>query len=106
MQALLAPGAEKSITRKIVELSKQMPAGRLVLDVGCGPASWLWGAKLHPVGLDLSFKYTAAFSRAGDLAVTGSAADLPFPDRCFDSVWCIGLLHHLPDSLAQQAVGE
>jgi len=106
MQTLLAPGAERSITRRIIRLTKQMPPGDFILDVGCGPASWLWRAQLHPVGLDLSLKYTIAFRRLGHPAVTGSAAELPFPNQCFDSVWCIGLLHHLPDDMARQAVAE
>jgi ubiquinone/menaquinone biosynthesis C-methylase UbiE len=106
LQSVLAPGAHKSVTRRITELIRRMPQGHSILDVGCGPASWLWRADLHPVGLDLSLKYSMAFRDCGEPAVTGSAADLPFPDRCFDGVWSIGLLHHLPDTVARQAVTE
>src|SRR5688572_11502872 len=78
VQSVLAPGADKIITRRITQLASQMPPGSLVLDVGCGPASWLWRARLRPVGLDLSQKYTTVFTRLGDSAVTASAAELPF----------------------------
>lgn len=105
-QFLLAPGAEKAIVEKIKHLLTQLPPADRILDVGCGPSSWLWRVGLHPVGLDLSPTYTAAFINYGEPAVTGSAAALPFPDCSFDGIWSIGLLHHLPDGVARQAVSE
>ena len=105
-QLLLAPGAEKAITEKIKDSLAQIPPADRILDVGCGPSSWLWRVGLHPVGLDLSPAYTATFSQYGEPAVTGSAVALPFPDGSFDGVWSIGLLHHLPDGVARQAVSE
>lgn len=36
----------------------------------------------------------------------GSAVALPFSDGSFDGVWSVGLLHHLPDDMARQAVRE
>ena len=38
--------------------------------------------------------------------MTGSALNLPFADMTFDVVWSIGMLHHLPDDDAQQAIQE
>ena len=105
-QALLAPGAEKGITKKIAECMATLPAAHRILDVGCGPSSWLWRAGLHPVGLDLSPKYTAAFGQNQEPAVNGSACELPMRDDCLDAVWSIGLLHHLPDEMARRAVSE
>lgn len=105
-QFLLAPCAEKSITRKLDHLVAQLPPAHRILDIGCGPSSWLWRVGLHPVGLDLSAAYTTVFSRFGQPAITASAIALPFPDACFDGVWTIGLLHHLPDRVARQAVSE
>jgi ubiquinone/menaquinone biosynthesis C-methylase UbiE len=106
IQSVCAPGAQKSLTRRIDELIKQLPVADSVLDIGCGPSSWLWRSKLHPVGLDLSFSYTSAFSKRGDPVVTASSASLPFVDSCFGGVWCIGLLHHLKDSDAGDTVRE
>jgi SAM-dependent methyltransferase len=106
IQSLCAPGAQKSLTRRIDQLIKELPEARSVLDIGCGPSSWLWKSQLHPVGLDLSFSYTTAFSRRGDPVVNASAAALPFSDNSFDAVWCIGLLHHIPDGDAHLTVSE
>jgi len=105
-QLFLAPGADETFTKKIKQLLTQLPPAHRILDIGCGPSSWLWRVGLHPVGLDLSFVYTLTFSQKAGPAVTGSAAALPFFDNSFDSVWSIGLLHHLPDDVARQAVKE
>ena len=105
-QLFLAPGAEKTFIQKIKQLMTQLPPAQRILDVGCGPSSWLWQLGLHPVGLDLSLTYTVTFSHCGEIAITGSANALPFRNGSFDSVWSIGLLHHLPDDLARQAVSE
>jgi SAM-dependent methyltransferase len=105
-QFLLAPGANNAITRKIERLLTQLPPAQHILDVGCGPSSWLWKAGLHPIGIDMAFSYTKAFSQLGETAVAGSAAALPFREQSFDAVWNFGLLHHLPDDMARQAVLE
>jgi SAM-dependent methyltransferase len=105
-QCVLAPGAKSALTRKISELLMQLPRADRILDVGCGPSSWLWTADLHPIGFDVSPSYTRAFSHSGEPAVTGSAVALPFQEKCFDAVWTIGLLHHLSDEMATQAVIE
>ena len=105
-QAILAPGADRMLTAALRERKQQLPEPDLLLDVGCGPASWLWKIGWQPLGLDLSHKYTKAFRQYGQNAVTASACELPLADGVFASVWCIGLLHHLPDDLARQAVRE
>lgn len=105
-QAILGPGAEKSLTKRLDELSQKLPEAKRILDVGCGPSSWLTKLDLHPVGLDISYKYSKAFRDSGSLATTGSAMELPFIDNSFDSVWSIGVLHHLPDVSAKVAIKE
>jgi len=102
----LAPGAEKTLKQKIKQLLTQLPIAHRILDVGCGPSSYLWRLELHPIGLDLSHVYTSTFHHHGYPAITGSADALPFHNGYFDSVWSIGLLHHLPDDVARQAVKE
>src|ERR1039458_8049256 len=42
----------------------------------------------------------------GNTSVTASATALPFPDDSFGAVFGCGLLHHLPEALARQAVAE
>jgi ubiquinone/menaquinone biosynthesis C-methylase UbiE len=70
-----------------------------ILEVGCGTGHWL--ATLHPVssqlyGLDLSAgMLEQAGRRQAPLAlVRGRAGHLPFPDRCFDLVYCVNAIHH------------
>lgn len=105
-QFVLAPGAQKFLTMKMRRLLTQLPVTKRILDVGCGPSSWLWRSDLHPVGLDLSFSYTKVFGQFGEPAVTGSAVALPFHEQSFDGVWSFGLLHHLPDDMARQTTRE
>lgn len=106
-QCVLAPGAGRRIGEWIAARLASHPAPGPVLDVGCGPASWLWRAGLRPVGVDLSPGRAAAFGRGhGSAAVAASAIALPFPDGCFASVWSFGLLHHLSDDHARAAVSE
>jgi SAM-dependent methyltransferase len=103
---LLAPGFEKVFVDNIRSLRSQFPESRSVLDIGCGPTSWLWQVGAHPVGLDLTYSYCKAFHEKKEPAVMGSAGVLPFPSGSFEEVWSIGMFHHLPDTLAQQALDE
>jgi SAM-dependent methyltransferase len=105
-QVILAPGAESSLTRTIRDLCRQLTPTGTILDVGCGPSSWLFRVGLDPVGLDLSFAYSAAYAGPGHRAVVGSADVLPFASHSFEGVWSIGLLHHLPDATATRALRE
>lgn len=105
-QALLAPGAKQLLTRELRKPFRGLPPGRLVLDVGCGPSSWLFRLNLHPVGLDLSLPYVKQYSQNGHIGVVGSAGGLPFVSESFDTVFTIGLLHHLSDKLAGQSLRE
>jgi len=77
-----------------------------MLDVGCGPSSWLWKIDARPIGVDISFPYSQAYHQTDGTAVTGSATELPFTGNIFDSVWTIGVLHHLPDPEARQMILE
>ena len=105
-QFIFAPGAEMILTAKIRSHRNSLPSGEKILDVGCGPASWLWKLGEHPVGLDISFSFSVNYHRHGEPAITGSALDLPFTNGSFDGVWSVGVLHHLPDGHVRQAVGE
>jgi ubiquinone/menaquinone biosynthesis C-methylase UbiE len=103
---ILAPGFEKVFVDNIRALRAQFPESQTVLDIGCGPTSWLWRVGAHPVGLDLTYSYCKAFHEKTEPAVMGSAGRLPFPSASFEEVWSIGMFHHLPDTLAQQALDE
>jgi ubiquinone/menaquinone biosynthesis C-methylase UbiE len=105
-QRLLAAGSEPTIIRKLGQMAASMPPGGRILDVGCGPASWLRRVNLDPWGLDFTPSYMKTYCAGGHRGVVGAAEALPFLTRRFDAVWSIGLLHHLPDDIARQAVSE
>ena len=103
---LLAPGAEHALTRHIRKILSSLPPGDPLLDLGCGPKSWLSYLGLSPVGLDLSPSYIKSYRNRGESGVVASAANVPFQDESFAGVWSIGLLHHLPDDIARAALTE
>lgn len=105
-QALLGPGADRLLTKQLHKTAQTLGSSGPVLDVGCGPASWLGKVGGQPLGLDLSFPYSVAFKNAGGIALTGSATALPLANSSFAGVWSIGLLHHLPEEAARQAIEE
>ena len=104
--AILAPGAEVLLVRRLAGLVAQLPPAVRLLDVGCGPQSWLSHLALHPVGADVSLSYLREYAAAGNAAVVASADALPLASESFDGVWSLGLLHHLPDRVAATAVIE
>jgi SAM-dependent methyltransferase len=105
-QAVLAPGGARIITEHLSRTFAQVPTPVTVLDVGCGPSSFLWNFGMKPVGLDHFHTYAKKFRDGGNLSVTASAAVLPFLADSFDLVFSSSLLHHLPDAMARETVGE
>ncbi len=105
-QFLLAPGAGFMVARRFARLLAEVPPAPRMLDVGCGPASWLSRFGLRPAGLDHSLPYIAQYRIAGGEGVVGSSDALPFSSASFDSVWTMGLLHHLPDAAAARTIRE
>ena len=75
-----------------------------VLEIGCGSSGH--GAAIHAagheyVGQDISpHLLIQARQRHRELAdallVAGDATNIPFDDGCFDGVFCVASLHHLP----------
>ena len=85
-------------------LAADMPAGR-VLDVGCGPghlAAALAGRARDVVALDKDpAQVRIARRNHPEVDVRlGDAADLPFPDACFDVVVTSESFHHWNDRAA------
>jgi ubiquinone/menaquinone biosynthesis C-methylase UbiE len=105
-QFVLAPGFHRPFVDKIREVSCSVRPGHTLLDVGCGPDSWIREIGLRPIGLDILPAYSRAFARTGSHAVTASALALPFREASFDGVWCFSVLHHLTDAEARQALRE
>lgn len=78
--------------------------GRLGLDVGCGFGRHLYQAAAHGaemVGVDFSRAIESAHQNTKHLPnvhlVEADIYALPFVEAGFDFVYCIGVLHHLPD---------
>ncbi len=79
--------------------------GEKILDIGCGPADIL---KFLPpnaryTGIDLSRDYIlkAREAHPGKTFIQGDIAspDFPLEDETFDTVFFIGVQHHLPDEV-------
>jgi len=82
-----------------------------VLDIGCGPATFLHGGWLpvnHEdfVGIDPSAEYIAAAKRDFPLAnfFQGTVENVSLGNRQFDLVVLSGVLHHLDDSESTAAM--
>ena len=79
-----------------------LPLGERVLDLGCGEGATLFhlDEPEGALGVDL-FEDKVAFARQAlprCRFATGSALDLPFPDRSFDHVLIRDVVHHIPDA--------
>jgi 2-polyprenyl-3-methyl-5-hydroxy-6-metoxy-1,4-benzoquinol methylase len=79
--------------------------GKRLLDVGCGAGMWLKAAAelgACPTGIDISQKAVEACHRTLPHAelYCGPAEQLPFNDRLFDFVSCLGALEHFLDPQA------
>lgn len=99
-----ADGGLGGVAAALSSLAETHAGGR-ILEVGCGTGHWLAGlspAPGHLVGLDLSAGMLAQAQRRGRwLHLTrGSADRLPFPDVCFDLVYCVNALHHFQQQCA------
>lgn len=105
-QRLLAPRAQQFIAVELRAIIPEPRIARRALDVGCGLASSLQLLDIRPVLLDVQIGLARACGAKGGVAVCGTATALPFADGAFDLVWSCGLLHHLDDEAATQAVAE
>jgi len=88
----------------ITEWNPAALAGRLVLDAGCGSgrfAEVALAAGAEVVALDLSSAVEPCRANLGSNprlhCVQASLYELPFRDRQFDFVYCIGVIQHTPD---------
>lgn len=77
-------------------------SGIEILDVACGTGSWLKAANargVKPFGIDISEKAIEICREVmtdGNF-ICGGAESLPFEDKKFDFVSCLGALEHFPN---------
>jgi ubiquinone/menaquinone biosynthesis C-methylase UbiE len=87
------------------------------LDVGCGHGKWgfllksyRWSANRSPTvtGIDLYEPHVVELRKTGiyDRLEVGSATDLPFPDKSFDSAVACEILEHLPQEAGPRLIAE
>jgi len=95
-QNVLAPGASEAIRDRVRRWIRAHGGDGRNLDVGCGPRSRLKDAGIEAIGVDLQ----------PGRCITACATHLPFASGVFNSVWSFGLLHHLDDAAAIEALAE
>lgn len=98
-----AANALEGVADALRSLAVRLRARR-ILEAGCGTGHWLadLGAVAEACGIDRSFAMLQqAHLRHGlKLLACATAECLPFPDACFDLVYCVNALHHFPDQQA------
>lgn len=92
-------------------LARDVDLGSRMLEIGPGPGAatgWLASrvAKLTAVEIDPDAAQLLEDRYAGSNVeiVTGSAAQLDYPEGSFDSVGCFTMLHHVPTAALQNAI--
>jgi SAM-dependent methyltransferase len=83
-----------------------LPADSIGADIGCGSGRWaalvaprvghLYVADPSPQALAVAQANLRQFTNI--TAIEAAADDLPFADASLDFAYCIGVLHHLPDT--------
>lgn len=87
-------------------MTENAPAGKKILDLGCGDGCFLANATrqfpgLKPAGLDLSpgqLQKARARMPQGQFLNASLGTKLPFPDQEFDFVYCAEVIEHLFDT--------
>ncbi|MFP6671432.1 MAG: class I SAM-dependent methyltransferase, partial [Pirellulaceae bacterium] len=95
--------------KKVLRRELPVPSGQSILDVGCGTGEFapLFEAARY-TGIDLHERYIAYASKRhpGYTFQVMDACQLEFPDQSFENVLVLGILHHLPEEIARQVLGE
>jgi ubiquinone/menaquinone biosynthesis C-methylase UbiE len=107
VQLLAAPGAQHALQSIVRESMQGVASGAAVLDVGCGPQSWLESMFGDITGIDIETRYLESARSRGNVNVAAaSATSLPFAEDAFDVSFSFGVFHHLSDSEVRSAFEE
>jgi ubiquinone/menaquinone biosynthesis C-methylase UbiE len=97
-------GGMRGTAAALRTLADGMGAER-ILEVGCGTGHWLVtlravSGQLYGLDLSAGMLEQAGAQEAPLALVRGCASNLPFPDSCFDLVYCINAIHHFQQQRA------
>jgi len=95
-----------AVSDEILDFVLSNVVGRC-LDLGCGVGPYLGhlrAAGFEAVGLEYSPDIVAQAVKLGRPVIVGSATEIPFPDKSFDTVVMIEALEHVPNF--RLALGE
>lgn len=81
----------------LTALDALVPEKGILLDIGCGDGVLTAAYRATgSFGFDVSPKCARLASRKGvKTAVADCTLGFPFPEKCFDTVYCVSVLHHL-----------
>lgn len=98
---------QERVARRLRTALAAMPHRR-ALDVGSAAGGFAFRLGVSPVCTDLDPRPLAALRRRrpSTRAIVANAAALPFPDRAFDLVLCLAVLHHLDDATLEGVTAE
>ena len=106
---------------KFKEVASRIPNGSKVLDIGCGPGSFLWilaqeKPEIQGIGVDIaSSQIQYAIENVGKSFPNGTvsfqmlkpgAPHLPFEDESFDAITSIEVIEHIHPHLAFNLLEE
>jgi len=94
-----AVAAKAPMSSLVASFAEQLPAGSLVLDLGCGSGRDLQGLGsrgLRPIGLDYAESLARlALAGTGLPVVVADVRQLPVKGGSVDGAWAAACLHHL-----------
>ena len=92
-------------------LTEHADLGDHMLEVGPGPGAateWLRHRVRRLTALEVdeeaAAKLASRYAGSNVEVVAGSAAEMSYPDGCFDSVGCFTMLHHVPTVTLQNKI--
>ena len=103
-QKALAAGRGKAL-RIVEKFLSENCAGR-ILDLGCGTARY---SHLFPkgyVGMDINAGYLRDKTAPGKAFVCADSGHMPFKDGLFDTIFSVGVFHHIRPEAASMIFGE
>ncbi|MBI4354256.1 MAG: class I SAM-dependent methyltransferase [Candidatus Omnitrophica bacterium] len=104
-------GRWKAVARRMID-HDGLTGAESILDIGCAKGFFLHDFRellpgVRVAGIDVSrYALDHAMEDVKPFLQQGNATHLPFPDRSFDVVISINVVHNLPDALCRQAIRE